>query len=105
MQLRFVLPVFLLSFGSVFAQPPEYQWSRTYGGTDEEWCQAMIQTSDRGYALAGHSYSFGTGMEDFWLVKTDARGNQEWAKRYGGNNADRCWAVQQTSDGGYILAG
>jgi hypothetical protein len=81
-------------------------WSRTYGG-DEYWdeCWSVIETADGGYALAGCSYSFGSGGQDFWLVKTDADGDSLWSRTYGGSNDDKCYSVQQTSDGGYVLAG
>ena len=42
---------------------------------------------------------------DVYLVKTDANGNKEWEKTYGGKYIDRGYDVQQTSDGGYIVTG
>lgn len=80
-------------------------WGRTYGGSSFEECYAMQQTSDGGYILAGHTYSYGAGDWDFWVVKTYANGDTTWAYPYGGSGADDCFAVQQTTDGGYILAG
>ncbi|KPV62804.1 MAG: hypothetical protein AOA66_1203 [Candidatus Bathyarchaeota archaeon BA2] len=46
-------------------------WSRTYGGARGDYAWSVVQTGDGGYALAGHTYSFGAGDCDFWLVKTD----------------------------------
>jgi predicted secreted protein len=81
------------------------QWTRTYGGSKDDEARCVIQTSDGGYALAGYTTSFGAGGADFWLVKTDARGNELWAKTYGGPGDDVAYSVVQTSDGGYALAG
>jgi len=81
------------------------QWNQTYGGTNYDHISAFAQTSDGGYALAGGTYSFGAGNRDFWLVKTDASGNTQWNKTYGGTNEDYALALVQTSDGGYALAG
>jgi len=81
------------------------QWAKTYGGTDGEWAFSVQQTSDGGYIVAGWTSSFGAGNRDIFLVKTDANGNLQWAKTYGGTNVDEAYSVQQTSDGGYIVAG
>jgi TolB-like protein len=80
-------------------------WAKTYGGTDDDWAYSVQQTSDGGYIVAGRTASFGAGLSDVFLVKTDADGNIIWAKTYGGTGDDLVSSVQQTSDGGYILAG
>jgi len=81
------------------------QWNKTYGGALNEVSGDMCQTSDGGYAIAGGTYSFGAGSEDFWLVKTDADGMAYWAKTYGGTGNEIAYHVVQTSDGGYAMAG
>lgn len=80
-------------------------WTRTYGRTNYESLGAIIQTTDGGYALAGYTESFGAGSQDIWLVKTDASGNLEWNKTYGGANSDTASSIVQTNDGGYALLG
>ena len=81
------------------------QWERAYGGTGTEHARCVVQTEDGGYAIAGYTVSFGAGTGDFWLVKTDASGNLQWSKTYGGPNTDVGWSVVQTEDGGYAIAG
>jgi predicted secreted protein len=80
-------------------------WNKTYGGSLAESENAMVQTSDGGYALAGSTTSFGAGSMDAWLVKTDTAGNMQWNKTYGGTGMDMGVSVFQTSDGGYALTG
>nr|MDO8100495.1 fibronectin type III domain-containing protein [Candidatus Njordarchaeota archaeon] len=80
------------------------QWNKTYGGANWDAASSVHQTDD-GYIVAGTTYSIGAGGADFWLVKTDSAGNQQWNKTYGGTSTDQAWSVQQTSDGGYIAAG
>ncbi|XES77040.1 MAG: hypothetical protein ACBZ72_12825 [Candidatus Bathyarchaeia archaeon] len=63
----------------------------------------MIQTSDDGYAIAGHRY-LGDGS-DFLLVKTDEAGTVQWSQTYGGTGNDRAECLIQTNDGGYALSG
>ncbi len=80
-------------------------WAKTYGGTNDDMAFSVQQTSDGGYIVAGMTSSFGAGYRDIFLIKTDANGNVIWAKTYGGTNTDYAFSVQQTSDGGYIVAG
>ncbi len=81
------------------------EWNKTFGGENYDWAYSVIQTSNGGYAIAGFTASYGAGGDDFWLVKTDSSGNEEWNKTYGGSSLDRAYSVIQTSDGGYALAG
>jgi hypothetical protein len=75
------------------------QWDKTFGGTDWDVALSVQQTSDGGYILAGKTNSYGAGLGDFWLVKTDSNGNKQWDKTFGGTNGDEAYSVQQTSDG------
>jgi hypothetical protein len=81
------------------------QWAKIYGETVSDFAFSVQQTSDGGYIVAGFTTSFGAGEADIFLIKTDAKGNIQWAKTYGGATDDGAFSVQQTSDGGYILAG
>jgi len=81
------------------------EWYQAIGGPAGDYAWAAIITQDGGYALAGQTSSYGTGTIDFYLVKTDARGNLQWQRTFGGGGGDICQSLQQTSDGGYILGG
>jgi len=81
------------------------QWNRTYGGTDHDVAVSVVQTNDGGYAFAGATKSSGAGEEDFWLVKVDSYGHLQWNRTYGEPYLDIAYSLQQTSDGGFIVAG
>ena len=81
------------------------EWERTFGGSEDDRSVSVQQTQDGGYILLGDTYSYGVGSADFWLIKTDAYGNKEWERTFGGSSRDNGWSVRQTADGGYILFG
>jgi hypothetical protein len=82
------------------------QWSKTFGGAGNDVAASVQQTNDSGYILAGYkTYVTGYQDQDVWLVKTDSNGSKQWSKTFGGAGNDVAASVQQTSDGGYILAG
>jgi hypothetical protein len=80
-------------------------WTRTYGGSNSDQAQSVQQTADGGYIVAGYTSSFGAGLTDFYLVKTNSQGDTLWTRTYGGSSYERGYSVQQTADGGYIVAG
>jgi len=81
------------------------QWDRTFGGTSYDYARSVQQISDGGYILAGYTASSGSGYQDAWLIKTDSSGIKQWDRTFGGTSYDYARSVQQTSDGGYIIAG
>jgi hypothetical protein len=80
------------------------KWARTYGNAHPEVGFSVEQTNDGGYIVAGYSWK-GIQDNDILLLKTDTLGNVQWTRAYGGNANDIGNCVQQTNDGGYIVAG
>jgi len=86
-------------------------WQKSYGGSGDDYANAVAQTMDGGYIVAGYSWSSdgdvsgNHGGYDYWVVKLGADGNLVWQKSLGGSYDDYAESVAPTSDGGYIVAG
>lgn len=81
------------------------RWSKTYGGKDFDYGEAIRETNDRGFIIVGWTRSFGAGLSDVYLIKTDRDGKVLWTKTYGGPQHDFGFNVEQTFDGGYLIVG
>jgi len=82
-------------------------WDKTYGGSARErYVFCLQQTIDGGSIVAGLTDSFGSAIDDIWVLKLDSEGVVEWQKTFGAsNNFERIHSLVQTRDDGYILAG
>jgi len=86
-------------------RPPSVRWQRTFGGSIAVEGRSVQQTWDGGYIVSGDA-TFGDSRHvGVYLLKTDARGDSLWAVTYGGSPLGGDYSVQQTADGGYIIAG
>ncbi len=80
-------------------------WSKTYGGGYSDCGYSFDITDDGGLIIVGRTSSFGAGFDDIYLLRTNANGETLWTKTIGGNDYDQGWAVVETEDGGFVIAG
>ena len=89
----------------------EVVWSNTYGGTGADMAKSIQQTEEGGYIVVGsansstHDITGNNGKTDAWILKLDPEGKIEWGKNYGGSERDAAESIEQTLDGGFIVAG
>lgn len=103
---RFILTLTIFSIISLqycYAQLPDTLWTTILGGPEDDFGYFAEQTNDGGYILTGWTKSFGSGLNDIWLIKTNSFGDTLWTKTFGGSEDDNISCVHQTNDGGYIL--
>lgn len=89
------------------------QWKKSFGGSRSDDAFSIKQTKDKGYIIAGESFSLdgdvtgqhSVGYSDFWVVKTDGLGNIQWQRTLGGSDYDGATDVRQIANGGYIVCG
>jgi len=98
----FIVIAIILHLSAIKAYPG---WFKHYGGTGDDSAKSIQQTSDGGYITAGFTQSYTHGSYDIAIYKLDSSGNKVWFKNYGGASEDNARSIQQTSDGGYIVAG
>jgi len=92
----------LLQFSSFKVYPG---WFKHYGGSSDDEAYSIQQTSDSGYIVAGYTESYTHGGRDFAIYKLNSSGNKIWFRHCGGTSNDSGYSIQQTSTGGYIVAG
>ncbi len=80
-------------------------WTRTYGAFAWDQGRSIKETPDHGFIIAGFTSSFGAGLRDIYLIKTDSLGDTLWTRTYGAAYDEEARSVEMTPDGGYILAG
>ncbi len=81
------------------------QFCMTIGGANDDWAFDVINTNDGGFITVGYTNSFGQGNSDVYIVKLDNNRNIEWTRTIGGTGNDEGYAIYQTSDNNYIIAG
>lgn len=90
----------------------EEEWQLSFGGEGQDLLKSIYPTTDMGYILGGYSdsgksdskFSENKGKNDIWIVKINARGDQEWQQSYGGDGDDRLVQIKQVKGGGYLIA-
>lgn len=80
-------------------------WTRTYGGTGNDYGQSIALTGIGNYALAGYTSSFGAGNYDAYLLEINANGDTVFARAFGAAGDDEANSIFCTADGGFILGG
>jgi hypothetical protein len=91
----------------------EIVWQNTFGGKYNDELRSIAIADDGGFLLGGSSNSPDTGNKtqknvgnsDYWIIKLDKDGNEQWQKTIGGKGDDQLYVVHTTSDGNYMLGG
>ncbi len=83
----------------------QISFEKTFGGNYNDEGIASFPSTGGTIIIAGNTKSFGAGAGDIYLLKLNAQGDTLWTRTYGGENDDVAMAVQQTADGGFIIAG
>lgn len=80
-------------------------WFKTIGGVNSETGSSICETSDGGFAVSGHTSSYGAGADDIYVLKFNASGNLQWNKVIGGGALERTYSIITSNDGGYVVCG
>lgn len=89
------------------------EWQRSFGGSGADHLYCINLTHEGGYILGGSSNSpksgdkrdENLGLDDFWVIKLNPTGDEEWQFTLGGKGMDILLSIQQTQDRGFILGG
>jgi hypothetical protein len=83
----------------------ELEWEKTFGGADWDFSEKIIETQDGGFVIVGHTYSFGSGDADVYLLKIDSLGNYLWSKTFGGIKKDIGYGIIEFDNNDLIIVG
>ena len=89
----------------------QIEWINTYGGSDDDVGNDVIETEDGQFYLIGYSKSsngdasINKGQHDNWLIKIDSKGKLIWEKSYGFAGHDHAYNIIKTNDGGLFFNG
>jgi hypothetical protein len=105
--------LYLLVFTStvLIKAQPNIEWQSCFGGSASDWAQSIQITTDGGYVVAGYTQSNDSnvsgnhGGDDFWVLKLSSSGAIQWQTCLGGTGIDDAQSIQETADGGYVIAG
>ena len=89
------------------------EWQKTYGGPQFDLLKSVVQTNDDGYILGGYSNSIASGdkiennigLGDYWIIKTNDKGELLWQRTLGGDKDDQLNCLIKVVDGGFVLGG
>ena len=97
--------IFIVLLCAIHAANAQIIFEKTYGNSQEERGEGLVQLSDSSYVIVGSTSSFGDLSTNLLLLKTDSLGNPIWTKIYGGNNVDAGMEIIKTSDGNLAMVG
>ena len=86
-------------------------WEQTYGGSQFDLAQAVVESKDGGFLIAGNTKSedqdstLNMGENDIWVVKTNKTGELVWQKSFGGSGLDFGFDLLENSDGSIMVVG
>lgn len=63
-------------------------WKKNYGGPQIEIGHSVKECLDGGFVFMGQTWSYGKGMGDIYLIKTNPAGDTTWTKTFGGVGTD-----------------
>ncbi|MBK8487297.1 MAG: T9SS type A sorting domain-containing protein [Bacteroidetes bacterium] len=89
----------------------EIIWQKTYGSSEGDIPNDILQTADNGFIVAGYTLGYdgdvseNKGINNLWIIKLDSTGILEWQKTYGGSNEDEAYSIVEKPEGGYMCLG
>ena len=80
-------------------------WDKTFGGSNSDYANSIVELKDGNLAIAGHTESYGNGKKDVWVLKLNGEGEKVWDKTFGGSKEDKANSIVELKDGNLAIAG
>ncbi len=80
-------------------------WSKTYGGTNDDFGYSICPADNGQYLIVGSTNSSGNGLSDIYVLCINENGDSVWARTYGDSLNETGYSITKTQDNNYMIAG
>lgn len=80
-------------------------WAKTYGGSANDQAYFGEHIQNNGFIIGGYTESYGAGLQDVYIIRTDEMGDTLWTRTYGTIHYENSLSMAKTPDSAFVISG